>query len=191
MTSDTNRYVFGFLLAVGLIIVVIILIVHGLTSGPTSAPIVPKKLTDYVGTNTAMQFTIDSPVTAAEKHNDVIINVSNYQATLTVTQGYEGEVIRSQSYPMSSNAYGIFLRALSYNGFTQGNNDPALKDERGRCALGDRFIYEIIDGNGDDVQRYWYTSCNNGTFGGDAHVIRQLFVNQIPDYNKLTTNIRL
>lgn len=191
MTSDTNKYVAAFLLAIGLIVVVIILIVHGLTSGPSNSPAVPKKLTDYVGTSTAMQFTIDSPVTSTEKHEDVIINVSNYQATLTITQGYEGQVISSQSYPMSSEAYGIFLRALDYNGFTQGNNDPALKDERGRCALGDRFIYEIIDGSGDDVQRYWYTTCNNGTFQGDVHVIRQLFVNQIPDYSKLTANVQL
>ena len=191
MTSDARRYVVAFLLAVGLIIVVIVLIIHGLVSGPSSAPNVPKNLTDYVGTGTSVQLTIDSPVASASQHKDIIINVSNYEAILTVTQGYEGEVLRSQSYPMSSNAYATFLRALNYNGFTQGNNDPALKDERGRCALGARYIYEIINSNDDSIQRYWYTSCGNGTFNGNPQSVRQLFVKQIPDYNKLTSDVHL
>lgn len=190
MSSDVNRYVVAFLLAVGLIVVVIILIIHGLVSGPSSAPNVPKNLTDYVGTNTTVQLTLDSPVASADKHKDVIINVGNYEATLTVTQGYDGQIVRSQSYPMNSNAYATFLRALNYNGFTQGNNDPSLKDERGRCALGSRYIYEIIDPNGDDVQRYWYTSCGNGTFNGSSSTVRQLFQNQIPDYAALTRDVR-
>ncbi len=191
MTSDAKRYIVAFLLAVGLIIVVIILIIRGLLSGPSVASSVPKNLTDYVGTSTSVQFTIDSPVASADQHKDVIINVSNYEATLTVTKGYEGQVLRSQSYPMSSSSYATFLRALSYNGFTQGNNDPTLKDERGHCALGARYIYEILDSNGDDVQHYWYTSCGSGTFGGSASAIQQLFVNQITDYNKLTSDVRL
>lgn len=191
MRSDASRYVVAFLLAVGLIIVVIILIIHGLTSGPSTTPNVPKNLTDYVGTATSAQLTIDSPVASSTQHKDIIINVGNYQATLTVTQGYEGQVLRSQSYPMSSSSYAVFLRALNYNGFTQGNNDPSLKDERGRCALGSRYIYEILDSNGDDVQRYWYTSCGNGTFSGSASTVRQLFQNQIPDYATLTRDVRL
>lgn len=191
MRSDASRYVVAFLLAVGLIIVVIILIIHGLTSGPSTTPNVPKNLTDYVGTATSVQLTIDSPVASSTQHKDIIINVGNYQATLTVTQGYEGQVLRSQSYPMSSSSYAVFLRALNYNGFTQGNNDPSLKDERGRCALGSRYIYEILDSNGDDVQRYWYTSCGNGTFSGSASTVRQLFQNQIPDYATLTRDVRL
>lgn len=191
MRSDASRYVVAFLLAVGLIIVVIILIIHGLTSGPSTTPNVPKNLTDYVGTATSVQLTIDSPVASSTQHKDIIINVGNYQATLTVTQGYEGQVLRSQSYPMSSSSYAVFLRALNYNGFTQGNNDPSLKDERGRCALGSRYIYEILDSNGDDVQRYWYTSCGNGTFNGSASTVRQLFQSQIPDYATLTRDVRL
>jgi hypothetical protein len=191
MTSGANRYIAAFLLAVGLIIVVIILIIHGLLSGPSVAPSVPKSLTDYVGTSTSVQFTIDSPVASADQHKDVIINVSNYQATLTVTQGYEGQVLRSQSYPMSSNSFATFLSALNYNGFTQGNSDPALKDERGHCALGARYVYEILDSNGDDIQHYWYTSCGSGTFSGNAAAIQQLFINQITNYNKLTNDVRL
>lgn len=192
MASDVNRYVAAFLLAMGLIIVVIVLIIHGLVSGPSSnAPSVPKNLADYVGTGTSVQLTIDSPVTSVDRHKDIIINVGNYQSTLTVTQGYEGQVVRSQSYPMSSSAYAVFLRALSYNGFTQGNTDPSLKDERGHCALGSRYIYEIVDSNGDDVQHFWRTSCGDGTFNGNASAVRQLFQNQIPDYNTLTRDVRL
>ena len=191
MANNVNRYIAGFLLAVGLIIVVIFLIIRGLATGPSaSSPNVPANLSNYVGTSTAMQFTIDSLVASNDTHYDIVINVSNYQATLTVTQGYDGQVLRTQSYPMTSSSYAVFLRALEFNGFTQGNTDPSLKDERGRCALGNRYIYEIIDGNGNDIQRFWYTSCGSGTFNGSVAAVRQLFTAQIPDYSKLTSDIQ-
>lgn len=192
MANDVNRYIAGFLIAVGLIVVVIVLIIHSLVGSPSpSNPSVPANLTNYVGTSTSVQFTIDSPVVSTDKHHDIIINVSNYQATLTVTQGYDNQLVRTQSYPMTSSSYAIFLRALNYNGFTQGDNDPTLKDERGRCALGDRYIYQIIDSSDNDVQRYWYTSCGNGTFNGSVSAIRSLFIAQIPDYDKLTQDVQL
>lgn len=192
MASEMNRYIAGFLLAVGLIVVVIILIIRGLTSSsstPTSNA--PADLSSYVGSSTSVQFTIDSPVTSADKHHDIIINVSNYQATVTVTKGYDSEVVSTRSYPMSSSSYAVFLKALQYNGFTQGNNDPSLKDERGHCALSDRFIYQVIDSTGNDIQRYWNSTCGTGSFNGLGGTIRQLFVKQIPDYGDITRGIQL
>ena len=185
-----NRYIIGFLAAVGLIVLVIILIVRALVSSP-STPKGVSDLASLVGTGSSVQFTIDSPVTAAVNHYDAIINVSNYQATMTVTQGYEGQVLRTQSYPTGTSAYAIFLRALKYNGFTQGNNDPSVKDERGQCALGTRYIYQVTDSSGNDLQRYWYSTCHQGTFQGNASAVQRLFQLQIPDYNKLVSGITL
>lgn len=182
------RYFIGFLLAVGLIVVVIVLIIRGLSSSSGPKPL---DLNSYATTNVTVQLTIDSPVAASATHRDIIINVGSTESSLTVTQGYQHSVVRMQSYPMNVASYADFLHALTVNGFTKGNNDPSLKDERGQCALGDRFVYEAIDSNGNDLQRYWRTSCGTGTFQGDAATIRQLFVLQIPDYDQLTADVDL
>jgi hypothetical protein len=181
------RYIVGFLLAVGLIIVLIVLIIKGLASSPQKV----FNLDDYANTNTTVQLTIDSPVTAASNHHDIIINVGNIQASLTITQGYDQQIINTQAYPMNTAAYAVFLRSLMINGFTEGNNSPSLADEQGHCALGDRYIYEVINGQGSDLEHYWYTTCGTGTFEGNISVIHQLFAAQIPDYATLTANIAL
>ena len=193
MRSEMVRYIVGFLLAVGLIVVVIVLIVRALISGPSTSPLQPAQhdLRSYENTATTVQLTIDSPVTAPERHHDIIINVGNDLTVLTVTQGYQGQAIRSRTYPMDESAYGVFLRALNANGFTQGNNDPTKKDERGHCALGDRFLYQIIDPSGQEIQHYWYTSCGSGTFNGAPATIRRLFQAQVPDYFQQTNGIAL
>ena len=186
-----TRYIVGFLVALGLIVIVIILIIKGLTSGGSKNPLQPVDLDSYANTGTTVQFIIDSPVTAAAQHHDIIINIGNSQASLQVTQGYEGEVVRSKTYPMSVSAYDVFLRSLNLNGFTHGNDDPNLKDERGNCALSDRYIYEVVDDTGNDLQRYWSTTCGTGTFKGNIGSIQQLFQNQIPDYGDLTSDVQL
>ncbi len=186
-----NRYIVGFLATVGIIVLIIILIVRSLVSGPSSNPVAQNDLTSYAGTSTTVQYTIDSPVTSAQTHHDIFISIGNYQAALTVTEGYDGSVVRTQSYPMSTSSYATFLRALKYNGFDQGDNSTSNADERGQCALGDRFIYQVIDSSGNDIQRYWSTTCGTGTFHGSASTIRTLFQKQIPDYNKLTSDIPL
>ena len=184
------RYIAAFLFAVGLIVLVIVLIVRGLTSGPSPSVPTALDLTTYADTGTKVVLILDSPVAAAATHRTVAITVGNDQANIQVQKGYDGEIERQQSYPMNSVGYAAFLHALALNGFTNGNNDPKLQDERGQCALGDRFIYKVVDPGGNDLQRYWYTSCGNGTFRGDVSAIRRLFILQIPDYSKLTSDVR-
>ena len=182
------RYFIGFILAVGLIVVVIVLIVRGVTSphkGPTAID-----LPSYANTDTKVQYTIDTPVKSPDMHNDVIMSVSNTTATIMVTQGYDGDTVNLKSYPMTTSGYEVFLKSLALNGYTKGNADPALRDERGHCATGDRFVYEIIDDTGNDIQRYWHTTCNTGTFGGNPDIIRRLFTEQFPDYSTLTQNVQ-
>lgn len=184
-----TRYIVGFLLAVGLIVLVIILIVRALSGGPGGSK--PLDLPSYANSDVTVQFTIDSPVAAATTHHDIVMTVGNSEATLLVTQGYEGQIVRMKSYSTSINGYTSFLRALNFNGFTKGNSDPNLRDERGQCALGDRFVYEVLDAQGNALQHYWYTSCGTGTFKGNAAVIRALFTRQIPDYATLTNDVQL
>ena len=181
------RYFVGFLLAVGLIVLVIVLIIRSL-GAPAKKPTV-LDLNSYANSDVRMQLTIDTPVKAPQAHQDIIMTVDNAQATLVVTKGYDGDTVRMKSYPMTTSAYAVFLRSLAFNGYTKGNDDPSLRDERGRCSLGERYIYEVIDGEGNSLQRYWTTSCGGGTFNGSAVTIRRLFTLQFPDYSALTRDV--
>lgn len=183
------RYIIGFLLAIGLIVIVIVLIVRALTGGPNGPK--PLDLNSMAGTGNVMRLTIDTPVTDPSRHHDIVITVGNTQTTIQVTNGYQGVVDHQNSYPMDPSAYAVFLHALTVNGFTKGNADSSLSDERGQCALGDRYIYEALDSNGSDLERYWFTSCGSGTFQGKVSTVQQLFISQVPDYDAQTNNVQL
>ncbi|HUS25801.1 MAG TPA: hypothetical protein VMY99_00440 [Nevskiaceae bacterium] len=177
------RYFLGFLAAIGLIVLVFILILRGF-SGNSNSPKRVAPLSDYATTNTVVQLTIDGPVVAEDLHRGVRITVGGSENRLEIYQGYQNNVIQSKTYANNEQAYGVFLRALQLASFNKGNAEgPA--DERGVCATGSRYIYEIIDGN-TDVQRYWSTSCGGqGNFQGSPAPIRNLFSKQIPDYGPI------
>jgi hypothetical protein len=183
------RYIIGIVVALGLIVFVIILLVKSFGG---SAPVTQKiSLPSYANTSAIVRMTIDGPVTSDQTHEDVQMSVDSNQATLTVTQGYDGQVISTNSYATGSNAFAVFLRSLDTYGFTLGNTNSALKDERGQCANGDRYIYEIIDGNSNTVQHLWHTSCGTGTSKASYGAIGELFENQFPDYDQIVNNVNI
>lgn len=138
-----------------------------------------------------MRMVIETPTQSPQTRRKVEIVVGNDQATLNIYRGYDGDVITSKSYGMSEAAYAVFLRGLRISGhYTEGNNDPAQRDEHGYCPLGDTYVYEIVKGDGSVVQHYWSTTCGAKTFGGNAALVQQLFENEIPDYETLTGDIQ-
>lgn len=178
------RYFLGFLAAIGLIVLVFILVLRGL-SGPRQSN-VQTLLTDYSKTKTVMRMTIDGSVNADQNHRQVRVTVGRDENVIETISGYQGEVLDTQIYPNNEEAYFVFLRALQFQGYTKGNPDPARADERGVCPNGKRYIFEIVTGSAT-VQRYWTTSCDGGgTFNGATSSIRLLFQKQVPDYSKMT-----
>ena len=177
------KYFLGFLAAVGLVVLVFILVLRGLSGGHKQN--VQTLLTDYTSTDTVMRLTIDGPVKADQNHQAVRITIGRDSNLIEMVKGYQGQVVNQQAYPNNEAAYGVFLRALQLNGYTKGNTDPEKADDRGVCASGYRYEFEIITG-GSSVQRFWTTSCGGGTFAGRPATVRSLFRAQIPDYNKVT-----
>jgi hypothetical protein len=183
------RYLIGLVIFIFLVIFVIIKLLGG---GGSEKKDLPPSLSTYANSSTTMRYTIDNPTQASETHRDVIIEVGSDVSTITVTKGYEGEVIRTASYPMNPNAYADFLLALERTGsYTVGNTDEKFKDERGYCATGNRYSYDIVDGNGSAIQHFWSTSCKQKTFRGDVKAVGRLFKAQIPDYDDLTKDVDL
>ena len=183
------RYLIGLLV---FIFIIIFVIVKLLTGGSSEKPALPPSLASYASTQTTVRYTIDNPVQAGQNHRDVVIEVGNTSAIITITKGYQGEVLKTKNYPMSEDAYADFLLALDRTGnFTVGNSDKSVQDQRGYCANGDRFSYDIVKADGSLIQHYWSTSCAEKTFRGKPDVVQQLFTAQIPDYDSLTEDIAL
>jgi hypothetical protein len=180
------RYLIGLVIFILLIIFLII----KLLSGGSHKPALPPSLSSYADTATTVRYTIDNPVQAAETHNDIVIEVGSSSADIKITKGYDGEVVKEQSFPMSNAAYANFLLSLQHSGgYTLGNTDPALADERGYCATGDRYSYDIVSGDGRRLQHLWSTSCKEKTFKGRPDVVRQLFTAQIPGFDDYTADV--
>ncbi len=186
------RYFVGFLVSIGLVILVVVLIVRGF-SGGDSAKSSQTVLSDYANTDVQVRFTVDGPIVADSAHNAYRITVGRTDSTIETFRGYESSVIDMQRYDNNPVSYTNFLKALDLAGFTKGVKQVGGSDERGVCAIGDRYIMEIINGS-SRIQRYWSTSCRGGgTFRGAGQEVRRLFRAQIPpaDLSKLTGNLNL
>jgi type II secretory pathway pseudopilin PulG len=182
------KYLIGLIVA----IVVIIFIIIKLLTGGSGSPQQAINLASYANTGTIMRFTSVNATQASQNHQTVQIDVGENTATLTVFRGYEGNVVRSKSYPMNEAAYRDFLRGLQLSGdYTDGDSNPAFQDQSGYCATGTHYIYEIIDGSGNVIQHFWSTNCGVKTFKGNEGVVQQLFNSQIPDLGDLTSDVNL
>jgi hypothetical protein len=185
------RYITGILIAIGLVILTIILIIKAFSGGggPANTP-TQIDLNSYASTSAVMQMTIDGPVNADKTHNQIRVTVGRDETTLQILKGYQGSVVSTKTFANNQDSYTQFLHALNVAGFTKGNTDPSVRDERGYCPTGERFIFEAISG-GQDVMRWWKTSCSEGNFRGKSDVVRALFKAQVPDYNLLTVKAQL
>ncbi|HET8671856.1 MAG TPA: hypothetical protein VFM05_14920 [Candidatus Saccharimonadales bacterium] len=186
------RYFLGFLAAVGLIIFVFILVLRGF-SGDSKTKSEP--LTDYAGTDALVRMTVDGPIVADQQHQAYRITVSRSEARIETLQGYEYNSIETKNYVNNQQSFTNFLRALDLAGYTRGlkKTDRQSNDERGVCATGSRFVFEIVNGT-SEIQRYWSTSCSGqGTFRGNAAQVKQLFDRQIPipDFPRMTSRLRV
>lgn len=183
------RFLIGLLIGIGLLVVVFIAIFHHSSGDTAPAPNASARMVDFATTDTKIRFTNDFPVNADQIHHEYVTVVGKDQATFTIEQGYQGQILRSQTYNNNSAAYAEFLRALQLVGYTNGDPKSKLTDERGACPTGHRYIFEIVNGS-QVTQRYWSTSCGNiGNFKGKTGAILDLFRRQVPDYDKLTSDI--
>ncbi|MDL2341529.1 MAG: hypothetical protein QFB87_00415 [Patescibacteria group bacterium] len=178
------KYLIGFFVTVGLIILLIVLLVSG-GDTKTKVPNSSKSLDSYASSAATARLTIDGPVSAPQNHYATRITVGRDSTTYEELQGYDGNVIKTQTYPNTQTSYTSFLRAIELAGFTKGDTAASLKNDRGYCALGSRYIFEFVD-SGKQLERFWSTSCAGPkSFQGKTNLTLSLFKKQVPDYNKL------
>jgi hypothetical protein len=170
------KYLIGVLIFIFLLIFVII----KLLSGGSAPKNLPPSLISYANSDTVVRYIIDNPTQNDSTHRDIIITVGKDAATLTITGGYNGNVISSNSFTSNPNAYAAFLAGLEKSAaFTKGNTTASAQDERGYCATGNRYSYDIVDGDGKRIQHFWSTTCGTKTFKGEPNVASLLFIDSI------------
>lgn len=178
------KYIIGFLLTIGLLILLIVLLATG-GSKTTKVPNTSKKLDSYANTSAVTRLTIDGPITNPQEHKATRITVGRDTTTYEQLQGYDGAIVNTQSFPNTQTSYLSFLRAIELAGFTLGDTSANLKNDRGYCPLGNRYIFELED-NGKQIERFWSASCSGAhSFKGSTNLNVTLFKRQVPSFNKL------
>jgi hypothetical protein len=186
------RYFIGYIVTIGLLIALILFLVTSSGGGCKSkTPTAPKMLNSYAFTDAQVRLTIDGPINADQTHQQVQITVSAFESTFQQIQGYDGTVVKAQSYYNTQNSYYAFLSALMQASFTRGTIPPGLSHDTGFCPLGDRYDIELVQ-DGQQLEHYWITSCGGtSTFKGNFPLTLSLFQAQIPNYGTLTGGLNL
>lgn len=182
------RYFIGILVAILLLILLIIMLVSGNT--PKKAVTSFKTLPSYATTDAVASMSIAGPINAESVHASIAISVSRTEVVYQQFQGYDNTVVRTQKFTNTEASYDAFLRAIDLAGFTKGNSAKALSNEQGVCALGQRYVFALNQGD-TQLQRFWSTSCGTRTYGGSTGTTITLFQAQVPGYGTLTQNVRL
>lgn len=184
------KYVLGVLGVVLASILIFVLFFTGGNDKPsTQSDIKVSKLVDYADKNATVSVTTVGKLVGQEDRRSVRISVSSNERRFEILSGYDEQVVSSQTFSNSQEAYTNFLSALSAQGFTSSRKSAV--DPRGACPTGNRYIYDLSQ-DGDHVSNLWQASCDGqGTFNGRGATIRQLFQQQIPDYAKLIQTVKL
>lgn len=181
-----NRYVFGFLIATGLIILILVLVF----SGPSTPKVTSKPLVSYATSNSSIEMDIYGPIVAPANHSQVDITINQYTSNITVYRGYNYDVVRSVSFNNSFNSYQALLAALSFAGYNKGtkNNTSSL----GYCAVGDIYTFKL-NNNGQNVSTYWTSNCGGDpvTYSGNVSRTLSLFESQVPNYSNIISGANI
>lgn len=185
---------FAGVLGVLVLLFVVFLLILGRgndSSAPQGTAVVrPAQLADYASQNSVVSVTTVGRLVGDEQHREVRISVSQNERRLEVLSGYNQQVIQSQTYANTRAAYETFLSAIGARGFLSSKKSDL--DPRSVCPTGNRYVYDLSV-NGEHTSNLWITSCSKktGTFNGNSATIRQIFQQQIPDYNKQLQNVNL
>ncbi len=151
----------------------------------------PTALVDYADTSAEVRFTQVGSINARENHRVVQIIVGRDYRTITLFDGYQGNVMNSETLHNDQDAYQAFLSALHNSGYTKTRVASRGVEVLGACPTGSRFYYDIIQGT-ETLQSLWGTSCSGikGTYAGNNSTVQSLFQAQIPTYSTFVQGVQ-
>lgn len=191
--SPRRRLIIFLTIAVGLVLLLVLIFGIGGDNSqkkddkPESST--PAVLSDYITPTSKMVLTTGGRINGDDIYREIRITIDSNSRELQVIQGYQNNVIQTNTFVNNMNAYDTFVRALERTGYGEVRKTSDT-DERGVCATGQRYTFEVFD-NSKNVSRTWAGTCTKGTSQARAPQVLQLFRAQITDYGKLTNNIDL
>lgn len=174
-----------------LVILLVILLFRGGEKPPTGPTVLP--LNEYAFDNTsAVTYTQRGRINGDDVHRNIVITVTSDERKINIIQGYQGNVINTQTYSNNQDAYEQFLYALKQAGFLTKKKEIKVDDPNGRCSTGILYYYTLSQ-DFNDLSSLWSGNCSKeiGTFGGNNTLIKTLFQAQITDYSKITSGVSL
>lgn len=184
------RYIIG-VLGVILVIFLVVALVFGRGGNTTTqSNKTIAQLVDYADKNSSVSLTTIGRMVGDEQRREIRVTVTPNERRLEILSGYNESVMSLQSYPNTQEAYSNFLSALGNNGFNK-KRETTITDPRGLCPTGQRYVYDLSQ-DGNHISNLWNSSCNDGSnFAGRGQTIRTLFKQQIPDYDKQISSVKL
>ncbi|HUD03540.1 MAG TPA: hypothetical protein VMR51_02015 [Patescibacteria group bacterium] len=181
------------ILGVAVFVILLIFIIFGLnrpvTTTNNSKPVI---MSDFADTNADVIYTTEGIINGDELHRIIKITVDKNSRMVEVISGYQGTIIKSESFTNNSSAFKAFLASLQAEGFIAKRSKPGSTNSLGQCPLGTKYYFDStgITGAPGDL---WITSCSAkiGTFAGSLNSVQQLFQLQIPDYNNIVSGVNL
>lgn len=191
------------ILPIILVIVIIVIAIAAIVSlarivffSGSSAPVVTDEsrtalLSTSAGRSVSM--TVRGPIVADEEFHSYQIDIAPNNRTIKTYTGYLENVVASNSLTNSVAAYEQFVYALDKANLTKGIElEGDRNDVRGVCATGRVYEFSILN-NGDTVKKLWTSTCKGsaGSLRASTAQLTSLFINQIPDADKLIKKVSL
>lgn len=179
---------------VGLVSLARVIFTAGGGSSTTSSETVAARdalLDTTAGSSVVMS--VRGPIVADENFRSYQIAVSPNTREIQTFKGYLDTVIDKQSLPNNTAAYDEFVHALDKANLTSGRQlDDERNDIRGICASGRIYEFKVMK-SGESKQTLWTSTCNGstGSLKANATQLTRLFLNQIPDSNKLISDLKI
>jgi len=182
---------------VGILILIFLGFLLILTGGngkktPTNTPEVVA-LPDYANTDATVSFTTNGIVNGVDIHRAIRITVGQDQRELDILQGYSGQVLSSQTFANTTDAYSAFLKAINNAGFLTKVKKPLVPaSPDGQCPMGYTYVLQLNRG-GNTLSNTWGSTCGTKV-GNSAALItttQQLFQNQITNYFTVIGSVNL
>lgn len=190
---SSGKRVLLFLAFVAVFVIFLTLIFGGGGSKTKENPKNPSSaqfdLVDYGDKNSEVSSLTDGVINGDDIHRQIKITVNRDFRRIDIIQGYQGNVIKSQTFANNQEAYQVFLDAISRTGFGKVRRTSVV-NEAGVCPTGRRFWFELKNDN-KVVSNTWNAACARGSSPANPTIVTNLFQQQITDYSKFTSGVRL
>ena len=140
-----------------------------------------------------VRMTVRGPIVANENFHSYTVTATPSSRNMTTYTGYLGQQVNTSQLDNNVQAYTQLVTALSRANLMAGTPLSGDADNTdGICATGYLYEFEVLQST-NTVQKLWTTTCKGspGSLKANLNQVVNLFRAQIPNFVKLTTEIKL